>query len=134
MEKGNRPSAAGEPLGDAVSLIHVNFMHFQLLLFRYKPFKKNLYQEHPDIMNLTPQQTFELRIALDVCYIFLCYFHFFMAFSMCLQIRIYGRDPPKPVVSFAHFNFDKAIMAQIRRSEFEKPTPVQAQVFFKFLC
>ncbi|KAL7075369.1 hypothetical protein ACQ4LE_005354 [Meloidogyne hapla] len=73
----------------------------------YKPFEKNFYSEHPDIKDLTLQQAFELRITLD--------------------IRVYGQNIPKPVVSFGHFQFDKQIMNLICKNEFEKPTPIQAQ-------
>ncbi|KAF7639549.1 hypothetical protein Mgra_00000879 [Meloidogyne graminicola] len=73
----------------------------------YKPFEKNFYAEHPDIKDFTLQQAFELRITLD--------------------IRVYGQNIPKPVVSFGHFQFDKHMMNLIRKSEFEKPTPIQAQ-------
>nr|CAD2170574.1 unnamed protein product [Meloidogyne enterolobii] len=58
-------------------------------------------------LNLTLQQAFELRITLD--------------------IRVYGQNIPKPVVSFGHFQFDKPIMNLIVKNEFEKPTPIQSQ-------
>uniref|UniRef100_A0A915LCN1 RNA helicase n=1 Tax=Meloidogyne javanica TaxID=6303 RepID=A0A915LCN1_MELJA len=76
-------------------------------MIKYKPFEKNFYSEHPDIADLTLQQAFELRITLD--------------------IRVYGQNIPKPVVSFGHFQFDKPIMNLIVKNEFEKPTPIQAQ-------
>lgn len=66
------------------------------------------YKEHPDIANLTPMEVFELRNTLD--------------------IRVFGNDPPKPCVSFGHFGFDQKIMNRLQKSEFEKPTPIQAQV------
>uniref|UniRef100_A0A915NHS5 RNA helicase n=1 Tax=Meloidogyne floridensis TaxID=298350 RepID=A0A915NHS5_9BILA len=78
----------------------------------YKPFGKNFYSEHPDIADLTLQQAFELWITLD--------------------IRVYGQNIPKPVVSFGHFQFDKPIMNLIVKNEFEKPTPIQSQVFLQF--
>ncbi|KAL3091339.1 hypothetical protein niasHS_007132 [Heterodera schachtii] len=73
----------------------------------YKPFNKNYYVEHDEIKALSPKDVFELRIALD--------------------IRVYGNDPPKPVVSFAHFQFDKVLMSSICKASFEKPTQIQAQ-------
>lgn len=80
----------------------------------YQPFEKDFYVEHPDIKKITPEQVFQLKISLE--------------------IRVYGRDPPSPLVSFAYFQFDKPIMAQIRRSQFEKPTPIQAQAVPAALC
>lgn len=74
----------------------------------YKPFSKNFYHEHEDISAMHQMQIFELRNKLDV--------------------RVYGSDPPCPVISFAYFPFDDALIKQIQRNEFEKPTPIQAQV------
>lgn len=74
----------------------------------YKPFNKYLYQEHSDISALSPKEVFDLRAAMD--------------------IRVFGSNPPKPIVSFGHFSFDESIMKNIRKSEYEKPTPIQAQV------
>lgn len=45
-----------------------------------------------------------------------------------LNVRVGGLLPPNPVCSFAHFGFDEYLMEAIRRSEYEKPTPIQAQV------
>lgn len=39
-----------------------------------------------------------------------------------------GFSVPKPVCSFAHFNFDEALMAVIRKLEYTQPTPIQSQV------
>lgn len=45
-----------------------------------------------------------------------------------LGLRVGGFHTPKPVCSFAHFGFDKQLMDVIRKSEYEQPTPIQAQV------
>jgi ATP-dependent RNA helicase DDX42 len=74
----------------------------------YKPFNRDLYKlEHEDIAKLSPREVFELRNRLD--------------------IRVYGSDVPRPVVSFAHLPFDEKLMRQIRNSEYERPTPIQSQ-------
>ena len=39
---------------------------------------------------------------------------------------------PKPVSSFAHFNFDDRLMRSIRKSGYSQPTPIQAQVSDNF--
>ncbi|CAD5221276.1 unnamed protein product [Bursaphelenchus xylophilus] len=75
--------------------------------FQYPEFKACFYKEHEDISKLTPVQVFELRNSLD--------------------IKVYGADPPKPCVSFAHFNLDDKLMSRLRKSEFSKPTSIQAQ-------
>jgi len=38
-----------------------------------------------------------------------------------------GPSVPHPVVSFAHFGFDDALMKSIRKSEYAQPSPIQAQ-------
>lgn len=45
-----------------------------------------------------------------------------------LEIRVHGRDVPKPIVSFAHLQFDDRMTNLILKKEFEKPTPIQCQV------
>ncbi len=42
-----------------------------------------------------------------------------------LGIKVSGFAAPKPVSSFAHFNFDEQLMKAIRKSEFTQPTPIQ---------
>lgn len=51
-----------------------------------------------------------------------------------LGIKVSGFSVPKPVCSFAHFNFDEQLMKAIRKSDFSQPTPIQSQVYkyFKF--
>lgn len=73
----------------------------------YEAFERNFYQEHAEIQKLTPDQQEELRTKLE--------------------IKVSGKDPPKPVCSFAHFRFDEQLMRVIRRSDYTQPTPIQAQ-------
>ena len=40
-----------------------------------------------------------------------------------------GGDAARPAISFAHFGFDSHLMGVIRKSEYSKPTQIQAQVF-----
>ncbi|XP_018330246.1 ATP-dependent RNA helicase DDX42 [Agrilus planipennis] len=76
-------------------------------LIEYKPFKKDFYQLHPDIESLTSSQVTELRKTLD--------------------INVNGSKPPKPVASFAHFNFDDKLLKAIIKAEYATPTPIQSQ-------
>lgn len=73
----------------------------------YSDFEKNFYNVHPDISSLTNQQVNELKRTLG--------------------LKVTGAQPPHPVVSFAHFGFDEALMKTIRKSEYTQPTPIQAQ-------
>ena len=74
---------------------------------QYEPFEKNFYEEHGDIKSLTSSQVEELKIKLG--------------------IRVSGVLIPKPVCSFAHFNFDEKLISIIRKSEFTQPTAIQSQ-------
>ncbi|CAI4230672.1 unnamed protein product [Auanema sp. JU1783] len=73
----------------------------------YSEFHKNFYVEHDDIKALKKFEVYKLREELG--------------------IRVGGMDVPRPVCSFGHFGFDKGLMELIRKSEFEKPTPIQSQ-------
>ena len=41
--------------------------------------------------------------------------------------QVTGYSPPRPCVSFAHFNFDSSLLDIIKKSEFTTPTPIQSQ-------
>ncbi len=69
----------------------------------YESFEKNFYQEHDEIKALSSQQVEDLRKVFG--------------------IKVSGFAAPKPVSSFAHFNFDEQLMKVIRKSEFTQPTP-----------
>lgn len=73
----------------------------------YEPFVKNFYQEHPEITELDNAKVHELRKTLD--------------------ITVFGKDPPKPVSSFAHLGFDDKMLKAIIKAEYCSPTPIQAQ-------
>ncbi|CAD5215326.1 unnamed protein product [Bursaphelenchus okinawaensis] len=73
----------------------------------YPEFRADLYNEHEEITALTSFQVFEIRNSLE--------------------IKVYGACPPKPCVSFAHFNLDEKLMSRLRKSEFSKPTSIQSQ-------
>ena len=74
----------------------------------YESFEKNFYNEHDEIKALDVTKVEELRKTLD--------------------IRVMGLDPPRPVCSFAHFNFDESLMKAIRKADYTQPTAIQAQV------
>ena len=42
-------------------------------------------------------------------------------------LQVTGYSPPRPCVSFAHFNFDSSLLDIIKKSEFTTPTPIQSQ-------
>lgn len=73
----------------------------------YKPFRKEFYEEHPEIEALDDPKIHEFRNTLD--------------------ISVSGKNPPKPVSSFAHFGFDDKMVKAIIKAEYSSPTPIQAQ-------
>lgn len=44
-----------------------------------------------------------------------------------MDIRVKGNGAPNPIVSFAHLSFDEAMIDQITKKGFEKPTAIQCQ-------
>lgn len=73
----------------------------------YPEIEKNFYEEHPDIQVLTSQQVSDLRRKFE--------------------IKVFGNDVPKPVVSFAHFGFDESLMQTIAKHGYTEPTAIQKQ-------
>lgn len=73
----------------------------------YEPFERNFYKPHEEIDMLKPVQVTELREKLG--------------------IKVSGIAPPHPVSSFGHFGFDDKLLGAVRKSEYTKPTPIQAQ-------
>ena len=47
--------------------------------------------------------------------------------KILILFQVTGPQPPHPVVGFAYFGFDEALMKVIRKSEYTTPTPIQAQ-------
>jgi len=47
---------------------------------------------------------------------------------VCEFCQVSGILAPKPVSSFAHFNFDDRLMKAVRKAGYCQPTPIQAQV------
>lgn len=76
-------------------------------LIKYHSFEKNFYTPHSEISALTVDKVIQLRKTLG--------------------LRVNGADLPYPVTSFAHFNFDDALMRAIRKSDYTQPTPIQSQ-------
>ena len=59
-------------------------------------------------------------------YILLIFYEYIKLCPFLLQVS--GILAPKPVSSFAHFNFDDKLMKAIRKAGYSQPTPIQAQV------
>ncbi|KAL1920340.1 uncharacterized protein VTP21DRAFT_1486 [Calcarisporiella thermophila] len=75
---------------------------------KYEPFRKDFYIEHPELQEMTPDQVDLLRIELD-------------------GIKIRGVDCPKPIKKWTHAGMPAGCLEVIRKLNFVKPTPIQAQ-------
>ena len=71
------------------------------------PFRKDFYNPHPDILNMTEQETIDFRKKN------------FMT--------IEGDRVPRPVRTFQEAGFDKYILDEVANAGFTNPTPIQCQ-------
>ena len=74
----------------------------------YMPFTKNFYVEVPELARMTPEEVSTYRIDLE-------------------GIKTKGKDCPKPVKSWVQCGLSSKIMKVIKKCNYEKPTPIQAQ-------
>jgi ATP-dependent RNA helicase DDX42 len=74
----------------------------------YRPFKRNFYDENPELFVLEDSEVSNIRAAL--------------------QIQVSGADVPKPISEFEHCGFPKPLADIINRSGYTTPTAIQAQV------
>jgi ATP-dependent RNA helicase DDX46/PRP5 len=74
----------------------------------YAPFKKDFYQEVPELAMMTKEETNELRMSLE-------------------NIKVVGKSCPKPVTCWAHCGLSKKVMEVLKKSNYLTPTPIQAQ-------
>ncbi|GFS30234.1 probable ATP-dependent RNA helicase DDX17 [Trichonephila inaurata madagascariensis] len=72
------------------------------------PIEKNFYREHPNISNMDEGEV--------------------KAYRDSLEITVYGGDVPRPIRDFHEGYFPDAIEKGLHNQNFEKPTPIQAQV------
>lgn len=97
----------GNPLPPQKSKIIVPLPPVDHSEIDYPSFTSNFYEEHPDISSLTHAEVSGLRKVLGV--------------------KVSGGEAARPAISFAHFGFDAHLMGVIRKSEYSKPTQIQAQ-------
>lgn len=74
----------------------------------YMPFKKDFYQEVPELALMSKEETNELRMSLE-------------------NIKVVGKSCPKPVTCWAHCGLSKKVMEVLKKSNYLTPTPIQAQ-------
>ena len=74
----------------------------------YVPFRKDFYREVPELASMTPEEVSAYRIELE-------------------NVKVKGRDCPKPVKSWAQCGLSARVLDVIKKQNYEKPTPIQAQ-------
>ncbi|KAH7537539.1 hypothetical protein FEM48_Zijuj03G0103800 [Ziziphus jujuba var. spinosa] len=73
----------------------------------YKPFRKNFYIEVREISRMTSEEV--------------------AAYRKQLELKIHGKDVPKPVKSWHQTGLTSKILETIKKLNYEKPMPIQAQ-------
>lgn len=74
----------------------------------YTPFRKAFYMEVPEIARMTPEEVESYREELE-------------------GIRVKGKGCPKPIKTWAQCGVSKKMLDVLKKQEYEKPTPIQAQ-------
>ncbi|KAG9509463.1 putative ATP-dependent RNA helicase DDX46, partial [Fragariocoptes setiger] len=93
----NAPNKSTKRL-DSLSKQHVD----------YPPFRKNFYNEVPELAKLTKEEVDELRDTMG-------------------GIKVRGKGCPKPIRCWAHCGLHRKIMDVLKKLQFSNPKPVQAQ-------
>ncbi|XP_061357343.1 DEAD-box ATP-dependent RNA helicase 42-like [Gastrolobium bilobum] len=73
----------------------------------YNPFKKIFYIEVKEISKMTPEEVATYRKELE--------------------LKIHGKDVPKPIKSWRQTGLPSKILEMIKKLNYEKPMPIQAQ-------
>ncbi|CAB4278822.1 unnamed protein product [Prunus armeniaca] len=73
----------------------------------YDPFRKNFYIEVKEISRMTPEQV--------------------GAYRKELELKIHGKDVPKPIKTWHQTGLTSKILETIKKLNYEKPMPIQAQ-------
>lgn len=74
----------------------------------YPPFQKNFYVEVPEIAKMSKDAVKKYRASLEA-------------------LRVRGKDCPKPVKTWVQAGVSSRLLACLKKSGFEKPTPIQCQ-------
>ncbi|CAB3988541.1 probable ATP-dependent RNA helicase DDX46, partial [Paramuricea clavata] len=74
----------------------------------YQPFRKSFYVEVPELAKLTPEEVEVMLQDLE-------------------NIKVKGKNTPKPIKTWAQAGLSLKIMEVLKKCNYEKPTPIQAQ-------
>ncbi|XP_068665973.1 DEAD-box ATP-dependent RNA helicase 20-like [Aristolochia californica] len=102
-DRGRSGRDSGRPLRSDLNNVQLARESFENLI----PIEKNFYVESLAVQAMPAEEVARYR--------------------MSRQIRVEGRDVPKPVRTFAEANFPEYCLQVIRKSGFIEPTPIQSQ-------
>lgn len=74
----------------------------------YEPYRKNFYVEVPELAKMTQEEVNAYRVELE-------------------GIMVKGKGCPKPIKTWVQCGVSMKILSSMRRHNYEKPTPIQAQ-------
>ena len=74
----------------------------------YAAFRRDFYVEVPELARMSADEVKVLRESLG-------------------DVQVRGKNCPKPIKSWAQAGMSSKIMSVLKRCEYEKPTPIQAQ-------
>ncbi|GMT26278.1 hypothetical protein PFISCL1PPCAC_17575, partial [Pristionchus fissidentatus] len=74
----------------------------------YRKFRKNFYNEVPDISNMTKREVEDYRYEMD-------------------QIKVRGKDVPRPIKSWPQCGAHRSILSLLKKQNYQEPTPIQKQ-------
>eukprot|EP00118_Oscarella_pearsei_P018128 m.184158 g.184158 ORF g.184158 m.184158 type:complete len:1077 (+) comp39318_c3_seq1:81-3311(+) len=81
----------------------------------YVKFRKDFYVEVPDLAKMTEEEANAMREDLE-------------------NIQVKGKDVPKPIKTWPQAGVRAKILDVLRKNEYEKPTPIQAQAIPAIMC
>jgi len=101
--RGNRGYGSSRGRGGgAMKLQEPDWSRAQL-----QPFRKNFYQEHPEITQLSEDKIVQWRTSNE--------------------IKVFGENVPRPIMSFQQANLPFYLLDEINKAGFQNPTPIQSQ-------
>ncbi len=74
----------------------------------YTPFRKEFYVEVPELARMTKKEVAAVRVDME-------------------NIKIKGKDCPVPIKTWAQCGLPTKVLDVMKKSNYEKPTPIQAQ-------
>ncbi|KFD58932.1 hypothetical protein M513_00095 [Trichuris suis] len=81
----------------------------------YRPFRKDFYVEVPELKRMSQEEVEAYREQLE-------------------GIRVRGKNCPKPIKKWAQCGCSRRLLELLKKYNYEKPTPIQAQSIPAILC